>query len=61
MSSLLDLLYSVAVVLVAVAGIAGVTWIGWTERRETQTPWGPLVAGVVALFVAAMVLSVAMG
>ncbi|MFC7156773.1 hypothetical protein ACFQPA_15145 [Halomarina halobia] len=61
MSSVLDLLYSVVVLLVAVGGIAGVYRIGWNERRNAQTPWGLVLAGIVALFVAAMVLSMVVG
>lgn len=57
MAKLLNLIYSVGVLLVAVGGVAGVFWLGWKERRGAQSYWGLLGAAVTVLFVVALVAS----
>jgi len=57
MAKILDLIYSVTVLLVAVGGVAGVFWLGWKERRGAQSYWGIIGAAIAALFIVALVAS----
>jgi hypothetical protein len=57
MAKLLDLVYSVGVLLVAVGGVVTVFWLDWSERREIQSYWGLLGGAVAVVFVVALVVS----
>lgn len=56
MASLLNLVYSVVILLVAIAGVAFVLWQGESVQERSGQQWlGPFIALVVIVYLAAMI------